>query len=202
MKWSLIGVEQETNHPYLNFFTLHYEVAFEDGKIRNMDYYMASRHDKEHLLARLEKLTRPDGVLIALYEKNKEDIKFLLTKQFRQPIGKRIISIPAGLMEENDKDVFETARREAKEEAGVIIDDLELLAPPSPTSSGLSDETVSIVLARIVKKETTKLEEFEDISTMLVDASSLRKMLNDESYLFAANVRLICLYLLERFAKN
>lgn len=199
MKWTLVNIEQETDHPYLNFFTLHYRVKMDDGKIEEMNYYMASRHEKKDLVARLKNVSRPDGVLIALYAKDGDEVKFLLTKQFRQPLGRRIVSIPAGLMDPGDQDVFITAKREAREEAGVCITDMELLCPASPTSSGLSDETVAIVLARIDKKGNNALERFEDISSMMVDAKELKAMLDDPSFLFAANVRLICLYLLERF---
>ena len=33
MKWKLIEVQQETDHPYLNYFTLHYQVE-KMGKAR------------------------------------------------------------------------------------------------------------------------------------------------------------------------
>jgi 8-oxo-dGTP pyrophosphatase MutT (NUDIX family) len=108
--------------------------------------------------------------------------------------------MPAGLMDPEDKDVFETARREAQEEAGCLIDDLELLVSPSTTSSGLSDEINSVVIARIVGHKDKHLEDFEDISSNLVPLKKVKEMLKDtEHYHFPFSIQLIILYLLERF---
>ena len=63
----------------------------------------------------------------------------LITSQFRPALNRIVTSIPAGLVDPKD-DIFGCAKREALEEGGVIIDNLELICPASPTSSGLSDE--------------------------------------------------------------
>ena len=204
MEWKLKDIIQETNHPYLNFFTLVYEVS-KDGKKSEYRYFLASRHSKETLLAKCHDFSKPDGVLIPLYYINPEDkqIYFLLTRQFRPAVGSYVTSLPAGLADKDDKDSFEVAKREALEEAGAIISDLELISSPSPTSSGLSDEIDSIVLARIERFETSSLEEFEDIKTNLYPLEEVKKMLNDREHcLFPLTIRLILLYLIERFQKD
>ena len=94
---------------------------------------------------------------------------------------------------------MEAAKREALEEAGAIITDLEVLAPNGTTSSGLSDETNAVVLGRIVSFKEKNLEAFEDIDSRLYSLDEVKEMLKDDQYLFALNVRLILLYLLERF---
>ncbi|MBP5091929.1 MAG: NUDIX domain-containing protein [Bacilli bacterium] len=201
MKWKLLDIKQETNHPFLNFYTLTYEVEKEDGS-HTYEYFMASRHDIDHLLPKTNNFTRPDGVLIPLYyiDPKTNEVSIVLTTQFRPAIGAYLTSMPAGLMDPDDKDVFETARREAEEEAGCLIDDLELLVSPSTTSSGLSDEINSIVMARIVGHKGANLEEFEDISANLVPLTKVKEMLKDtEHYHFPFSIHLIILYLLERF---
>ena len=197
MEWILKNIIQETNHKFLNFFTLQYEIK--QGNItKNYEYFLASRHDKDHLYA-LIKDKRPDGVVIPCYHINdKGEISFIITKQFRPAFNDYITSMPAGLLDEND-DVFTAAKREALEEAGVIIDDLELICPPSPTSSGFSDETNSIVLGKIISFKENKLEEFEDISIKLVPLEEIMKMLDDPKYFFAINIRLLIKYLYLKF---
>ena len=144
--------------------------------------------------------SRPDGVTIPLYYVDEEGkVSVLLTSQFRPAIGRRVTSIPAGLLDEGDTDIKEAARREALEEAGAVIADLEVLAPTGTTSSGLSDETNAIVLGRIVSFKEKNLEDFEDIDSRLYSLDEVKEMLKDDKYLFALNVRLILLYLLERF---
>lgn len=203
MEWKLIDVIQETNHKFLNYFVLVYDVI-KDGKHNRYEYYMTSRKNKDELLPVLKKAFRPDGVMIPLYyvdEKTKE-VYFLLTSQFRPAIGFKVTSVVAGLFDSNDKDIKEVAIREAKEEAGVDITDIEVLADIGTTSSGFSDETNGIVLARIKGFENKNLEEFEDIKTSLYSREQVKRMLEDKNYFFALEVRTLLLYLLLRFDKN
>lgn len=200
MKWKLINIKQETNHKFLNYFTLTYEVDTGKEK-KTYDYFLASRHTIKDLLAKTKNYKKVDGVVIALYfidENN--DISVLLTKQFRPALGRYVTSFPAGLIDK-DEDILEAAKREAKEEAGVEIENISLLAKASPTSSGLSDETNAVVLGKIKSFNKTNLEEFEDINTKLVKLKDIDEILNDEEYFVAMNVRLILLYLKEKFLK-
>lgn len=203
MEWKLIEVRQETDHPYLNYFTLVYQVKKGDI-VKTYEYYMTSRRKKEELIPVVKKASRPDGVMIPLYYKDKTTgkISFLLTRQFRPALGLYVTSVPAGLVDHNDKDIIETAIREAKEEAGAIIEDIEVIAPIGSTSSGFSDETNGIVLARIDHFLTKDLEEFEDIKTRLYDIEEVQKMLSDENHFFALEVRTLLLYLIQRFTKK
>lgn len=203
MEWKLIEVRQETNHPYLNYFTLVYQVK-KDDTYRTYEYYMTSRRKKEELIPVVKKAKRPDGVMIPLYYKDKTTgkISFLLTRQFRPALGLYVTSVPAGLVDHNDKDIIQTAIREAKEEAGALIDDIEVIAKIGSTSSGFSDETNGIVLARIDHFLTKDLEEFEDIRTRLYDIEEVQKMLSDENHFFALEVRTLLLYLIQRFTKK
>src|SRR5574344_615876 len=161
MKWTLKDVIQETNHPFLNFFTLVYDVEKADGH-HEYRYFMASRRSKENLVCRTQDHKKPDGVIIPLYyiDPQTHQIFLLMTSQFRPPLGTYVHSFPAGLIDGNE-DPFTAATREAQEEVGAKITDLELLAPASPTSSGLSDESNCVVLARVIGYEKRNLEEFE-----------------------------------------
>ena len=170
------------------------------GSSYDYEYFMATRHDKDHILPLTKDYSRPDGVTIPLYYVDEEGkISILLTSQFRPAVGRRVTSIPAGLLDEDDTDILEAAKREALEEAGAIITDLEVLAPNGTTSSGLSDETNAVVLGRIVSFKEKNLEAFEDIDSRLYGLDEVKEMLKDDKYFFALNVRLMLLYLLERF---
>lgn len=202
MNWKLIDIKQETNHRFLNFFTLTYLVTDDNGNDKTYEYYLASRKSKENLLSVTHAYSKPDGVIIPLYyidEKTKE-VSVLLTKQFRPAMGIYVTSVPAGLIEQNE-DLSVSVVREAKEEAGANITDLEVLCPSSSTSSGMSDETNAIVLARITSFEHNNLEEFEDIKIRLVPLKDIDKVLNDPNIFMAMNIRLLMLYLKERFLK-
>ena len=200
MEWKVKKVTQETSHSFLNFVTVTYDVTKIDGAHYDYDYFMATRHDKDHILPLTNDYSRPDGVTIPLYHVDEEGkVSVLLTSQFRPAVGRRVTSIPAGLLDADDTDILEAAKREALEEAGAIITDLEVLAPNGTTSSGLSDETNAVVLGRIVSFKEKSLEEFEDIESRLYSLDEVKEMLKDDKYFFALNVRLMLLYLLERF---
>jgi len=200
MDWKLMKIDQETDHRFLNFFTFHYTVQDEKGT-RDYPYFVASRHDREHLVVNSEKPLRPDGVLIvALTEENEPSL--LVIREFRPAFNDFIIALPAGLMDEQDPSPLVTASRECQEETGMILSDVSLLCPGSPTSAGLSDEVVAVVEGTIKAQGQSALETFEDISASLVPLSSLRDILDDPNVIVALNVRLLMLFVLERYEKE
>lgn len=81
--------------------------------------------------------------------------KVILISQFRRPVGKICIEIPAGLVGDSDAHAAEdwqsAARRELEEETGYTADSFTLLAE-GPTSAGLTDECIKLVRAHNVRK--------------------------------------------------
>lgn len=200
MKWKYIQAEKETDHKFLNFYTLHYEVTKDDGTIKNTKYFLASRNlSQDNLRIQKQDFRRADAVLIGAYLYKDEKPYLLLEKQFRQALNHEVISFPAGLCDEEDKDIVSSARRELKEETGYDADEISLLLPPSPTSEGLSDECNAVVLAHLSTKGRENKEEFEDISAKLYSLEEVEDLLNDEENIFSNSARLLILYLMEKF---
>lgn len=200
MKWNYKGATKETDHRFLNFYTVHYEVTKDDNSLKEYSYFVASRNLSEDTLRiQRRQFDRPDAVLIGCYMLKDDGIYLLLEKQFRPALNAEVISFPAGLMDDEDKDIEETARREAKEETGYELTDIETLLPPSPTSEGLSDECNAVVVARLLEKGTSHKEEFEDIKAKLYSREEVLKLLDDKQNIFSNSARLLILYLLERF---
>lgn len=77
----------------------------------------------------------------------------ILTEQFRRPVGRSVIDLPAGLVGDEDARTgpAETARQELEEETGFTCDRVELLAR-GPTSAGITSELVSFYRAHGVRK--------------------------------------------------
>lgn len=197
MNWKLASIQKDTEHRFLNLYTLHYEV---NGK--PYSYFVASRHENmADLRANNKEYRRSDGVLIVAYREGKEEKEILLVKVFRPALNAKCLEFPAGLLDIEDSDELEAAKREAKEETGVTLSHLELLMPSSPTSSGLSDEEVAVVMGEVTSQGEKSLEEFEDIDGGFYPLSKVKELLEDKDALIAANVRLICLLLLERWGK-
>jgi ADP-ribose pyrophosphatase len=83
------------------------------------------------------------------------DRQLVLIDQFRIPLDRRVIELPAGLVgdlaESKDERLVEAARRELLEETGYAARDIECLFD-GPSSSGLTNETFTMVLAKDVQK--------------------------------------------------
>jgi len=198
MKWELIDIKQETNHPFLNYYTLTYKVTENNDEIKTYNYYLASRRKIDNLVAKTNDYSKSDGVIIPCYfiDPKTNLLSIIVTKQFRPALNTYVYSFPAGLVD-NNEDLIETVKREAKEEVGAILDETEVLATCSPTSSGLSDELNSIVLGHVKILEYNHLEEFEDINYQIVPLKNAEEFF--ESHFSALQIKIIVKYLLLRF---
>lgn len=110
------------------------------GKILTLFY------DKVELpngvVATREKVSHPGAVaVVPVNDKN----EVILVKQYRYPIEKILIEIPAGKIDSGES-VLKCAERELHEEAGVVNGTLTRLATIF-TSPGFSDEKMDIFIA-------------------------------------------------------
>jgi ADP-ribose pyrophosphatase len=97
-----------------------------------------------------------------------DERRIVLTEQYRLPLGKRVVELPAGLTGDEpgaaDEDFAVAARRELLEETGYDCRDVEWLTS-GPTSGGLSTEIVAfyraVGLTRLTAGGGTEHEEIE-----------------------------------------
>lgn len=93
-------------------------------------------------------------VLVALTD----DGRLLLAEQFRVPVGKAVIELPAGLVGDIEgaeaEELEAAARRELLEETGYEAGTLRLVAEGPPTS-GLASELVAFIVATHLKQVST-----------------------------------------------
>lgn len=72
-----------------------------------------------------------------------EDGRILLVEQYRHPMGRRMLEIPAGLMDVEGEEPQQTAARELAEETDLVARDWRELMTIAPTV-GYSTETITI----------------------------------------------------------
>lgn len=98
-----------------------------------------------------ERPNAPAGVVIVALTPENE---LLLTEQFRVPMGRNVIELPAGLSGDDDyagEHFVETAKRELREETGYEAGEWHELAK-GPISAGLSNEIVVFYLGKTLRK--------------------------------------------------
>lgn len=90
------------------------------------------------------------AILVAVTDEG----RVLIVEQHREPLARRVLELPAGLAGDDGapETAEEAANRELVEETGYRAKFLEILTegPPSP---GLSDEIVTVYLARGLSRE-------------------------------------------------
>jgi len=87
------------------------------------------------------------GVVVLVAVTDSKEI--VLVEQFRKPVGKHVIELPAGLVGDLDDSLETTliaAARELHEETGFEAARMEILIE-CPSSAGMSDELISFVRA-------------------------------------------------------
>jgi ADP-ribose pyrophosphatase len=103
-----------------------------------------------------ERSHHADGMAVIVAALTPQD-EVLFVEQFRPPLGKSTIEMPAGLVGDvshgdSPNDTLEdAARRELVEETGWYPHDVEVMMI-GPTSSGMSNERIALVRARKLEK--------------------------------------------------
>jgi ADP-ribose pyrophosphatase len=112
------------------------------------------------------------------------DDEVILVEQFRIPVQRRVIEVPAGIVgdepEHAGEPLEETARRELLEETGYEAATVERLIA-TPTSAGMTSELTHLFRATgLVKKHDGGGVAGEDITVHLVPRVGLREWLRQK----------------------
>jgi len=132
----IVSVDKLTDCRHLNL----YSVAYQDRTDKPRSWVMASRTDPPRCVS--GDLDAPDAVVIAAF--HPKHGKLVVIKEFRVPLGGYQYGFPAGLIDAGE--TLQTAcSRELYEETGLTVARLIKISPPLYSSSGMTDEAVSMV---------------------------------------------------------
>ena len=185
------SIEKETDHRFLNYYTLHAENKAGGTK----EYYMASRADRIEDLKINTRKNRPDGVSVyALYGEKKD--KVVLVKQYRFPVDRFIYELPSGIVDPGET-YREAAVREMKEETGLTFTPLpvaEMFEHPRFQTVGMTDESCAMAYGYAEGIPTSEGEELnEEIEVVIADRDEVRRILKEEE------MASVCAYQLAHF---
>ena len=121
-----------------------------------------------------EWIRHPGAVaIVALFD----DGRVLLERQFRYPLRRAFIEIPAGKLEPGE-DPLETGKRELLEETGYVAQDWRRLGVIH-NAIGYSDEAIEIWLARGLDKREQSLAEGEFLEVFALPLAEAKAMARD-----------------------
>lgn len=141
-----------------------------EGKIINLRIDTVELPDKKY--SKREIVEHPGSVGIIPIT---DDGHIILVKQFRKPVEKSLLEIPAGKIEINEEPK-ETAFRELCEETGFVASELEYLFE-FYTSPGFSNEKMYLFVAKELVEGEAKPDGDEYIDVLKVKIEDSIKMI-------------------------
>ena len=142
-------VETVLDKKFIRVFDLQYDEGrhYFNATRRNLDELAAIKSDEE-----FSKMV-PDAVSCIVIIGDGDESKLLLSYEYRYPVGRFLLGVPAGLVDPEDKDtkspVITTAIREIHEETGIVVDeskdDVFVINPLLFSTPGMTDESNALV---------------------------------------------------------
>ncbi len=171
----------------MSFAIINKQEIFKGKFLHVSETTFLDKEGKEHVW---EWVDQKDGVIVFAITKNKNVV---LIKNFRIPVEKYVVELPAGLLDKKDEKMEDTIRRELLEETGYIADKFYPL-PPVPHAAGISNNLTHYYIATGATKVSNLCgNASEDIVVMEIPANELvNYYLNNSEELF--NIRILAMY--------
>lgn len=120
------------------------------------------------------------------------DGRIVMVRQFRQGIGKTVLEIPGGTMDDTDPDPAFAMRRELLEETGYDFEKLIPLGAVAPNPASSNNLTHMFLATGGRKVQEQDLDENEEIEVVLMDLEDVEKLLKENKILQSLHVT--CLF--------
>ncbi len=178
----VLKIDKLTDEKWLNLFA----AAFQHNDHTGRWVFASRRHEARNDAPRTEAV-----VIVPILREPRQPPRLVVIKTFRVPVGGYVYELPAGLVDDGEA-IEKTVRRELREETGLQVAKIREVSTPLYSSSGLTDETATIVIveARRTKMGKQQLEGSEDIEAILLDHSQACKLLKSKVRM---DVRLWCM---------
>jgi ADP-ribose pyrophosphatase len=101
----------------------------------------------------------------------------VMVRQYRHGCRRVLLELPGGIIDADDGNPADTARRELLEETGYHADDLLLLAKTYPQPSVLSNIGLTYVARDVIRAQDPLLDAAEDIEVCLEELKKIPEMI-------------------------
>jgi ADP-ribose pyrophosphatase len=119
-------------------------------------------------------VVHPGSVAVVAIDKQEQ---IVLVEQYREPAGKTLLEIPAGVREEGEEPL-ETAQRELKEECGLHGGDWEEVAG-AWTTPGFVREHMTLFVATGLEEGETDPDDGEDVKIVRRPVSEIGELIRE-----------------------
>ncbi len=167
-------------------FITRYDVTYETADHKEKVYEMISRNKN---LTSCEELSESpdDAVVLIMHDASGE--KILLNKEFRMAAGKSVYNFPAGLIEPGES-LYESAKRELKEETGLDLVEIKHTLYDSYSAVGFSNEKNKCIIGVADGEFAPSDSVYEEIEAAWFTKDEVNKLLLDQP--FAARTQTYC----------
>jgi ADP-ribose pyrophosphatase len=177
------SIQKITLGPHLNLF----EISYQDADDQQRFWRIASRQDEPKCAT--GRFDIPDAVVIVPYHVDQH--KLVIIKEFRIPLGHYQYGFPAGLLEQGET-IEQATMRELYEETGVTVTRIIRISPPIYSSSGLTDESISIVYVECQGEPSRQANtSSEEIYTLLVSPNEAAEICGQTDLMFDVKTWLV-----------
>ncbi|WP_176717362.1 NUDIX hydrolase [Vulcanibacillus modesticaldus] len=136
---------------------------------------------------------------VAILAISKEN-KVIMVKQYRKPLEKTILEIPAGKLEKGEKPL-DCAIRELKEETGYTASNMSQIAK-FYTSPGFADEIIYLFKAEDIQPGAAKPDEDEFVELVELTIDEVNELINDSKIIDAKTLIALNYWQLEILKKR
>ena len=165
----LLSLKKVTDFKHLNLFSIAYT-----GRSGAPKSWVFASRSREPAAGR-KPVVKPDAVVIVPFHRERRQL--VLIREFRVPLGGYQYGFPAGLMDRGEA-IADTAARELREETGLELVRVMKQSPPVYSSSGMTDESVSMVFAECTGDPSTDgNEDSEDIEVLFLSPREARRLM-------------------------
>ncbi len=183
-------VKKLTSCSHLNLYSIQYR----DRVKKSKEWIFASRSTVLNPLK--QETGRPDAVVVVPFHTPSE--KLVIIREFRVVLGGDQYGFPAGLVD-GDEGVAQAGERELFEETGLCVTRVLSESPALFSSSGLTDESVSLLSVECTGTPSSDhTEDSEDIQVVMVSREEAALLLSEPGLKFDVKTWIV----LERFASH
>lgn len=169
-------LEKITDCNHLNLFSIHYRDRAENEK----NWVFASRSCLASPLDRKKGV--PDAVVVVPFHRQEE--KLVIIREFRIPLGDFQYGFPAGLVDPGES-IVQAGKRELFEETGLSVTRVLNSSPPVFSSSGVTDESVSLVFVECEGRPSGDFNQMsEEIEVILLSREEAGQLITKPNLKF------------------